>query len=115
MKLSTCLGGEADSVENGISRRTIGLPLDPFLDPGQAFGRLMDIVSVGDVGKRLKQLFEALASSGRKGRGRPRGTAARSVERSLRFSGLSHPTASPSGLLAQTRTGEIDPLYATFH
>jgi hypothetical protein len=43
-----------------------GLELDPFLHQHETFGRLMDVVPVGDVVKGPQDLFETFYSRARK-------------------------------------------------
>ena len=53
--------------EDRISGGSLGLTPDPFLHPDEPFGGLMDVVAVGDVGERLKQLFETFAATEERG------------------------------------------------
>lgn len=95
MKLSNCSGGESYGGEDGIGGRSIRLPLDPFLDPGQPFGRLMDVVPLGDVGKSLEQLFEAFVARRGGRRHRSLGAAARRMNDRLQFLDRVHAATTP--------------------
>jgi hypothetical protein len=98
MKLLCYSGGKPQSAENGIGGGALGLPLDPFLDPRQPLGGLMNIVSLGDVGDGLEQLFQAFVASARQCRNQRRGTAARHTSRGAVSSQLCHAAAFPCGV-----------------
>lgn len=99
MKLLRSLGSKPQSGEDGIGGGPLGLPPDPILNPGQAFGRLMDIVAVGNVGKGFKQLFKAFVTGGNGRRHHHAGSASRRY-RGPHFFSLSHPSAFPRGIPA---------------
>ena len=100
MKLSNCSGSEPQSGEDGIGVRLFGLPLDPFLNPGQPLGGLMDVVAFDDVDEGFEQLLEAFASGGgRRGDWRA-SPASRRVDHGPQFLDLSHLMAIPRGALA---------------
>ena len=44
-------GSKPQRGEDGVGGGRLGLPLDPLLDAHEPFGRLMDVVAVGDVGE----------------------------------------------------------------
>jgi hypothetical protein len=101
MKLSrSSLRGKPQPGEDRIGGGLFGLPLDPVLYPGQAFGRLMDVVAVSDVGKRFKQLLEALAlvQNGRGCRMAVAGGASRRAHGRQNFFDMIHTRAFPRGI-----------------
>ena len=60
--LRSSLGSKPQRGEDWVGGGLLGLTTDPFLDSGKALGRLVDIVPVGNVGKRFEQLFEAVVA-----------------------------------------------------
>jgi hypothetical protein len=88
-------GSKPQRGEDRVGGGRLGLPRDPLLDPREAFGRLMDVVAVGDIGKGFEQLFEAFgAPEGRRRLGHP---ASRRAHNRSRASVSSHPSAFPCG------------------
>jgi hypothetical protein len=104
MTLLRASRSESKSAKNRIGGRLFGLPRDPILHQLQALGGLMDVVALGNIGKRLEQLFEALVAGGRRSRGRSgrRMADAASWRANGRphFVDLSHPSAFPRGVPA---------------
>ena len=91
-------GSKPQRGEDRIGGGPLGLLSDPLLDPGQALGGLMDVVAVGDIGKRFEQLLEAFGTS--KGRRRPAGAASQRTHERPRSFALSHSSAFPRGIPA---------------
>jgi hypothetical protein len=80
MKLSHfSLRGKPQRSEERIGGGRLGLPPDPFLNLGQPLRGPMDIVPLGDVGKGLEQLLEAIVAVRRLVKYRVAGAAARRV------------------------------------
>jgi hypothetical protein len=95
-------GGKAPTGEDRIGGGFFGLPDDPVLHSGEAFGRLMDVVAVGDVGESFEQLLEAFASvQGRSAIGvSVADRAARRSHGRENFFDVLHPRAFPYGIRA---------------
>jgi hypothetical protein len=91
-------GGKPQPGEDRVGGGLLSLATDPFLDSGEALRSLMDVVPIGDVGKRFEQLFEAVVASRRLCRmARP---ASRRAYRQPHFFDLSHPNAFPHGIIS---------------
>ena len=104
MKLSGYFsGGKPQRGEEGIGGGVLGLPLDPVLNLGQPFGRLMDVVAIDDIGEGFEQLFEALAPVHDGRGGGHADPASRRVPGRSQFLDLSHPSAFPRGIPAATQ------------
>jgi hypothetical protein len=73
------LRGKPQRGEKRIGGGRLGLPPDPFLNLRQAFRSPMDVVPLGDVGKGLEQLLEAVVAVRRLIKGRVAGAASRGV------------------------------------
>lgn len=98
-------GGKPQSVENRIGGGMVGLTLDPFLDQRQAFGGLVDVVTVGDVDKCFEQFFEAFGAAEDRRRGRsPVRAAARRARRRRQSLVSTHPSAFPRDDPAATQS-----------
>ena len=91
-------GSKPQRSEDRIGGGPLGLLSDPLLDSGQALGGLMDVVAVGDIGKRFQQLLKAFATP--KGSRRPAGAASPRTHERPRFFALSHSSAFPRGIPA---------------
>jgi hypothetical protein len=96
-------GSKPQRGENRIGGGHFGLLPDPFLDPGQAFSSLMDVVAIGDVDKGFKQLFKTFVA-GRAWPGREGGSASRRAHDRSHFVCLSHPTAFPRRIRTRVQT-----------
>jgi hypothetical protein len=91
-------GGKPQSGEDRIGGGMIGLPLDPLLYSRQTLGRLVDVVTVGDVDERREQLLEAFgAAKHRSGRRPVVGAAPRRARPRPHSFVLTHPSAFPRG------------------
>jgi len=105
--LRSSSGSKPQRGEDRIGGGHFRLLPDPFLDPGQAFGGLMDVVAVGDVEKGFEQLFKTLAE-GAAGRGCGEGgSASRRAHDRSQFVCLSHPSAFPRSIAARAPTLDI--------
>ena len=98
MSFRRALGGEPQRREERVGGGALGFAADPFLDAGEPFGRLVDVVAVGNVDKRLEQLFEAIGATA--ARARRRHPAARRTPPRSPSVDLSHPSAFPRGIPA---------------
>jgi len=99
--LRSSLGSKPQRGEDWVGGGLLGLTTDPFLDSGKALGRLVDIVPVGNVGKRFEQLFEAVVAPHRCRRGHmARPTSRRAHRKPPHFFNLSHPNAFPHGIIS---------------
>jgi hypothetical protein len=88
-------GGKPQRGEDRIGGSRGGLPLNPLLNLGQTFRRLMDVVAVGDVGKGFEQLFKAFAAIQRRISDRMTGAASWCAHRRQHSFLLSHACAFP--------------------
>jgi hypothetical protein len=102
MKLWRCSGSKRQNVEDGIGSRPLGLLPDPFLDVSQPFGRLMDVVALGDVRYGLDQRFETRVPSGDRTTNLNTRATPRHANYRARSIDLSHPIAFPRGAPAPT-------------
>lgn len=102
MMLSRNSGSELQHVEDRIGGGALRFAPDPVLDPGEAFGRLMNVVAV-DVGDGVEQLLNAFIPAGR-WRDRHMGTASRNQRDRARSVVLCHPIAFPLGIPAIAET-----------
>ena len=95
-------GGEPQTSEDRIGAGLLGLPIDPGLHSGEAFGSLMDIIAVGDIGEGLEQLLKAVALAQNRCSGRPfvARRAARRPHGCKNFFDVLHPCAFPHGIRA---------------
>ena len=100
-------GGKPQSVEDRIGGGAIGFPLDPFLHSRQTFGRLVDVVAIGEVGERFEQLFEAFGAAEDGGGRRIAGTASRRTRRRPHWLELTHSSAFPLGCAARTQSPPV--------
>ena len=95
------LRGKPQRGEDRVGSGSLGLSADPFLHAGQTFGRLMDIVPLGNIDKGFEQLLEALLAarcvSGHSGDA----TASRRAHRSHHSFVSSHANAFPLGIPAR--------------
>jgi hypothetical protein len=98
MKLSPCSGGKPQSVENGIGGGSLRFSADPFLNPRQPLGGLMNVVAVDKVGKGLEQLLKTLLAAGDRLRRRDRGSASWHTRYGSRFFDVLHSTTFPPGV-----------------
>jgi hypothetical protein len=115
MKLSSCSGSESHGVEERVGGRSLGLPLDPLLNPCQPRRGLMDVIAVGYIDECFEQLLKAFALPNDRGRKRLGGTAARCIHHGLKFLGLAHPmTSSAEAPAPGSGASEIAPRRATF-
>jgi hypothetical protein len=97
MKLSPCSGGKPQNVEDGIVGGSLRLATDPVLHTGQSQGSLVNIVALGDIGDRLKQLSEAFVPIG-SGFALPRASSTPwGANCGARSAGVFHPTTFLSG------------------
>jgi hypothetical protein len=98
MTLSRNSGSKPQSVEDRIGCGALRLAPDPVLNPGEAFGGLMDIVAV-DIRDGIEQLFDTLipAAGGRECR--RMGVASRYQGDRAHSAVLSHPIAFPRGVM----------------
>lgn len=99
-------GGKPQRGEDRVGGGRLGLRPDPFLHTGEAFGRLMNIVPFGDVGKGFEQLIETVFAAGRRPRGTA-GTAARCADYRHPSSVMSHANAFPLGIPARVENHPI--------
>jgi hypothetical protein len=58
-------GKELWTGEERIGGSPLGLPFDPILNESQTFGRLVDVIAFGDVGKRVEQGVKTLVARSR--------------------------------------------------
>lgn len=56
-------GSKPQRGEDRIGGGRLGLPPDPVLHPGEAFGGLVDVIAVGDVDEGFEQLLEAFGAA----------------------------------------------------
>ena len=94
-------GGKPKRGEDRVVGGRSSLVVDPFLNPREAFGGLMDIVAIGDIGECFQQLFEALGAAES---GRPGGAATRRASGWQHSLVVSHLAAFPHGIPARTRS-----------
>lgn len=100
-------GGKPQSGEDRIGGGMIGLTPDPLLDARQAFGRLVDVVAIGDVDKGFEEFFETFGAS-EYGIGRGLGgTASRRARRRLHPLVLPHPSTFPRHCSAATQSPSL--------
>lgn len=99
MKLLRCSGGKPQSAEDWIGGGPLRFATDPILHPGEALGRLVDVVAV-DIGNRLEQLFEAFVAAADRCSRRLTGAASRHQGDRACSVVLSHPIAFPRGVPA---------------
>ena len=97
------LRSKPQSSEYRIGGGPFGLPADPFLDPGQALGSLMNVVALGDVGKGFEQLIETIAAVDRRCGGHPADPASRRPYDRRHSFVLSHSSAFPHGMPSRVR------------
>jgi hypothetical protein len=91
-------GSKPQPGEDRVGGGLLSLATDPFLDSGKALRGLVDVVPVGNVGKRFEQLFQALVARARRGGcGVPRSALRRAPDQP-HFFDLSHPNAFPRGI-----------------
>lgn len=113
MKLWRCLRSEPQSGEDGIGSGPFRFANDPVLYPGQALGRLMDIVAV-NVGDGFEQLLDAVVAGVGQGGNRHMPAAPGHEGDATRFALLSHPAAFSQGISAAAAARNLtDPPYST--
>jgi hypothetical protein len=101
------LGGKPHCGEDRIGGSRSGLAFDPFLNLRQTLRRLMDIVSIGDVGEGFEQLFEAFAAVRRWTGDRIAGVAARCAHHRQHSSLVSHSRAFPHDFPVRIQTRPV--------
>lgn len=98
------LGGKPQSGEDRIGGGATGLRVDPFEHAVKAFGGLVDVVAVGDVGEGFEQLFEAFGPAETcRGRRRMIGPAPWRARLRPYSCVMTHPSAFSRGGSAATR------------
>jgi hypothetical protein len=90
-------GKKPRSGEERIAGSPLGLPSDPVLNQSQSFGRLVDVVALGDVGKCFEQRVETLLARGRARQSGLTRAYPRYPDDRARSNNLCHAFASPLG------------------
>lgn len=102
-------GGKPQRGEDRVGSGRLGLRPDPFLHTGEAFGRLMDVVPLDDVGEGFEELIETFraAGCGPLGTADAAGAAAPRAYHRHPSSVLSHANAFPLGIPARVENHPI--------
>jgi hypothetical protein len=102
--LRSSSGSKPQRGEDRIGGGQFGLLLDPLLDPGQAFGGLVDVVAIGDVDKGFEQLFKTLVAGAVWRRCSEGGSASRRAHDRPQFFDPSHSPAFPRSIPADVQS-----------